>query len=128
MFIALSSTAEAQQPKKVPVVGVLSGRGVPMVTAPDPDTDAFRQTLRELGYIEKQNILLEYRYTEGRPGNVPSLVAELVQLRVDVLVLTAPSVIRAATQATKTIPIVIVTTQDPVANGLVDSLAPQAET
>jgi putative tryptophan/tyrosine transport system substrate-binding protein len=115
--------AEAQQAKKVPLVGVLSGRGAPTPTTPDPNGEAFRQRLRELGYVEGKNILVEYRYTEGRTGSIPSFVAELVELKVDVLVITAPSAIRAAKQAIKTIPIVIVTTQDPVATGLVDSLA-----
>jgi ABC-type uncharacterized transport system substrate-binding protein len=116
-------SVEAQQAKKVPLVGVLSGRGAPTHTTPDPNADAFRQRLRELGYIEGKNILVEYRYTEGRTGSIPSFVSELVQLKVDVLVITPPSAIRAAKQAIKTIPIVIVTTQDPVTTGLVDSLA-----
>ena len=83
--------------------------------------EAFRQGLRDLGYIEGKNILVEYRYIEGKLDRYPSLVAELVQLKVDVLVATAA--IRAAKEATKTIPIVIVTPSDPVANGIVDSLA-----
>jgi putative ABC transport system substrate-binding protein len=123
LLLTLSVRAEAQQPKKVPLIGVLSGRGSPTATTPDPSADAFRQGLRDLGYIEGKNILVEYRYTEGKQGSIPSLVAELVQLKVDVFVSTAPSAIRASKQATKTIPIVMVTTQDPVATGMVDSLA-----
>ena len=79
--------------------------------------------MRDLGYVEGKNILIEYRYVEGKADRIPSLVAELVQLKVDVLVAASPPAIRAAKQATKTIPIVMVTTQDPVATGLVDSLA-----
>ncbi len=82
-----------------------------------------RQGLEDLGYIEGKNILVEYRYIEGKPDRYPGLVAELVQLKVDVLVLTSLSAIRAAKQATKTIPIVMVLADDPVATGIVDSLA-----
>ena len=90
---------------------------------PGPQVEGFRQGLRDLGYIEGKNILVEYRYIEGKSDRIPSLVAELVQLKVDVLVLGPLPAIRAAKQATKTIPIVMVTTQDPVAAGFVDSLA-----
>ena len=121
MLFALCFSAEAQQPEKIPRIGYLSGTGDP--TNPEPQVEAFRQGLRDLGYVEGKNILVEYRYAEGKPDRIPSLVAELVQLKVDVLVATAPPAIRAAKQATKTIPIVMVTTQDPVATGLVDSLA-----
>jgi putative tryptophan/tyrosine transport system substrate-binding protein len=79
--------------------------------------------LRALGYIEGKNIRVEYRYIQGKRDQVPSVMAELVQLKMDVLVVTNPVSIRAARQATKTIPIVMVTTNDPVASGLVDSLA-----
>src|SRR5262245_17479679 len=90
---------------------------------PGHQVEGFRQALRDLGYIEGQNILVEYRYIAGKTDILPSLVAELVQLKVDVLVLGPLPAIRAAKQATKTIPIVMVTTQDPVAAGFVDSLA-----
>ena len=90
---------------------------------PGPWVDAFRQGLRELDYTEGKNIVVEYRYIEGKLDRIPSFVAELVQLKVDVLVLVALPSIRAAEQATKTIPIVMVATVDPVATGLVDSLA-----
>jgi putative ABC transport system substrate-binding protein len=79
--------------------------------------------LRDFGHIEGENILVEYRYTEGKSDLAASLVGELVQLKVDVLVVESLPAIRAAKQATKTIPIVMVTTQDPVATGLIDSLA-----
>ena len=117
------AVALAQQPKKVPRIGYLSGRGAPSPTNPDPSADAFRQGLRDLGYIEGKNILVEYRYAEGTLDRIPGLVAELVQLKVDVLVSPAGPAIRAARQATTTIPIVMVITGDPVATGLIDSLA-----
>ena len=79
--------------------------------------------MRDLGHIEEKNILVEYRYSEGKSDRAASLVAELVQLKVDVLVVESLPAIRAAKQATKTIPIVMVTSQDPVATGLIDSLA-----
>jgi putative tryptophan/tyrosine transport system substrate-binding protein len=123
ILLALCSSAQAQQLKKVPLVGVLSGRGAPTPTTPDRNADAFRRGMQDLGYIEGENILLDYRYTEGKPGSISSFVAEFVQLKVDVLVATAPSAILAAKQATKAIPIVMVTTTDPVATGIVDSLA-----
>jgi putative ABC transport system substrate-binding protein len=113
--------AQAQQPKKIPRIGYVSGSGD--ANNPGPYVEAFRQGLRDLGYIEGKNILVEYRYAEGKLDPIPSIVAELVQLKVDVVVAAALPAIRAAKQATKTIPIVMVTTQDPVATGLVDSLA-----
>jgi putative tryptophan/tyrosine transport system substrate-binding protein len=119
--LAVAVIAEAQQPAKVPRIGYLSGRGDP--STPDPLVDAFRQGLRDLGYIEGKNILVEYRYAEGKVDRIPRLVAELVQLKVDVLVSPAFPAIRAAKQATKTIPIVMLINADPVATGIVDSLA-----
>ncbi len=121
MLFELCLSATAQQPKKVPRIGYVSGSGD--ANNPGPYVEAFRQGLRDLGYIEGKNILVEYRYAEGKQDRIPSIVAELVQLKVDVVVAAALPAIRAAKQATKTIPIVMVTTQDPVATGLVDSLA-----
>ena len=121
MLFALSVPVEAQQPKKVPRIGFVSSSGAPNNFG--PLVEAFRRGLRDLGYVEGKNILVEYRYIEGNPDRIPDLVAELVQLKVDVLVATAPPAIREAKQASKTIPIVMVTTQDPVATGVVDSLA-----
>ena len=121
MLFALGSPAEAQQPAKVPRIGYVSGSGNPNNSG--PSVEAFRQGLRELGYIEGKNILAEYRYSEGNRDRIKSLVAELVQLKVDVLIFHDTSAILAAKQATKTIPIVMVATQDPVATGIVDSLA-----
>ena len=121
--IALASLplAYAQQPKKIPRIGYLSSTDDPKT--PGPSIEAFQQGLRDLGYIEGENILVEYRYAEGISDRMPSIVAELVQLKVDVVVAAALPAISAAKQATKTIPIVMVTTGDPVARGLVDSLA-----
>jgi putative tryptophan/tyrosine transport system substrate-binding protein len=121
LLLALCSSAEAQQPKKVPRIGFVSGIGD--ANNPGPRVEAFRQGLRDLGYVEGKNILVEYRYIEGKLDRVPGLVTELVQLKVDVLLLVILPSIRAAKQATKTIPIVMVTSQDPVATGLIDSLA-----
>jgi ABC-type uncharacterized transport system substrate-binding protein len=121
MIFALLIPASAQQPKKIPRIGYLSGSGDP--STPNPYIEAFRQGLRDLGYTEGKNILVEYRYAGGMEDRHPSLVAELLQLKVDVLVSPAAPAIHAAKQATKTIPIVMVTPVDPVAAGLVDSLA-----
>ena len=115
-----SAIAEAQQPKKVPRLGFLGGGSE---SSSKVQIGAFRQGLRELGYIDGQNIFIEYRYIEEKLDRIPGLVAELVQLKVDVLISGNLTAIRAAKQATKTIPIVMVIATDPVATGLVDSLA-----
>ena len=122
MLYALCFSAEAQQPTKIPRIGYVSGTG--NASNQGPYVEALRQGLRDLGYIEGKNIVIEYRGAEGKGDRIRSLVNELVQLQVDVLVVpTAQGAIRAAKQATKTIPIVMVTLLDPVATGLVDSLA-----
>jgi putative ABC transport system substrate-binding protein len=108
---------EAQQGGKVPRIGVLFIGG-----KNQPHLEAFKQGLRERGYTERKNIVLEYRYGEGKEDRLPELAAELVRLKVDVIVVTADVSAQAAQQATKTIPIVV-TTGDPVAWGLADSLA-----
>src|SRR4030095_9920563 len=120
-LLAVAVTVHAQQPNKVPRIGYLSGAGDP--SNPGPNVEAFQRGLQELGHIEGKNILVEYRYIEGKRDRVTSLVAELVQLKVDVLVSPNLPSIRAAKQATKTIPIVMVINWDPVAEGLIDSLA-----
>jgi putative ABC transport system substrate-binding protein len=112
--------AEAQQPTKIPRIGYVSGNDP---ADPGPNVEAFRHGLRDLGYIEGKNILIEYRYSEGKNDRMPHLVAELVKLKVDVLVSGVGPAIRAAQQATKTIPIVIAAAGDPVATGYVKSLA-----
>src|SRR5262245_12411262 len=121
MLFALCVSAEAQQSARIPGVGYVSSSGNQKNLG--PEIEAFRQGLRALGYVEGKNILVEYRYLEGKRDRIPGVVAELVQLKVDVLVVATPPAIRAIKQATKTIPIVIVTTQDPVGAGYVDSLA-----
>ena len=122
LLFALSFPAAAQQPAKTPQIGYVSGSGNPKT--PGPLVEGFRQGLRDLGYVEGKNILVEYRYTvEAGLDRVPALVAELMQLKVDVLVATSTLAIRAAKQATKTIPIVMASPTDPVAAGFVDSLA-----
>ena len=114
--------ASAQQPKKVPRIGYLS-----MVDPASESTrvEAIRLALRELGYIEGQNIAIEYRYAEGKLDRLPELAAELVRLKVDVIVVTGGGDrIRAVKNATKTIPIVMAGQGlDPVEAGLVESLA-----
>jgi putative tryptophan/tyrosine transport system substrate-binding protein len=117
LLLALGSSAQGQ-PTKVPRIGFVANTG-----AEDHSIEPFQQGLRDLGYIEGKNILVEYRYLEGRRDRVPGVLAELVQMNVDVLILGTPPAIRAAKEATKTVPIVIVTTQDPVAAGVIDSLA-----
>ena len=115
--------AWAQQPAKIPRIGYLTGSSPPTNTTPDLNADAFRQGLRDLGYVEGKNIVVEYRYLEGKDDRNSTFLAELQQLKVDVIVVISMSSIRAAKQATTTIPIVMVTNFDPVATGLVDSLA-----
>jgi putative ABC transport system substrate-binding protein len=121
MLLALCFPAQAQQYAKIPRIGLLSSAGDPRI--PGPQIETFRQGLRDLGYTEGKNILIEYRYAEGKLDRLPNLVAELIQLKVDVLVATALVAVRAAKEATKTIPIVMVILSDPVATGIIDSLA-----
>lgn len=113
--------AEAQQTTKIPRIGYVSGTGD--ANNPGPNIESFRQGLRDLSYVEGKNIVVEYRYAEGKNERLPGFVAELVKLKVDVVVVIALPAIRAAKKATQTIPIVMVTNTDPVAAGLVDSLA-----
>ena len=122
MLLALCSSAEAQQPKKVPRIGYLSS-GDP--ASESIRSEPIRAALRDLGYIEGQNIAMEYRYSEGKRDRYPELAAELVRLKVDVILVTggAPT-IQAAKNATKTIPIVMTGEGlDPVEAGFIDSLA-----
>jgi putative ABC transport system substrate-binding protein len=119
LLFALCLSAEAQQPKKVPRIGILS----PLSSSADDLLDAFRQGLRELGYVEGRNIVIEYRSAEGRNDRLPELAAELVRLKVDVLVTTGPAAVGAGKQATSTIPIVMGAVGDAVDFGFVASLA-----
>ena len=86
VLLALGVTTEAQQPGKVPRIGFVSARADPTPTTPDSSADALRQGLRNLGYIEGKNLVIEYRYFEGKVDRIPSLVTELLQLKLDVLV------------------------------------------
>ena len=120
-LLAGAPAAEAQQTKKVYRVGWLSPGSRP--SGPSAELDAFQQGLRELGYTEGRNITIEYRYAEGSEERIPVLAAELVRIKVDVIVSVAGPVTRAAKDATATIPIVMVQSGDPVGAGLIVSLA-----
>ena len=111
------SLVEAQQPKKVPRIGYLAA------DSHAPTRDSFLQGLRDLGYIEGQTILIEWRYAEDKPDRFPELAAELVRLKLDVIVAANATALGALRRATTTIPIVMAAAGDPVASGLVDSLA-----
>jgi ABC-type uncharacterized transport system substrate-binding protein len=120
MLLALCLPAEAQQPTKVPRIGYTSA------TSPSVNLarrEAFRQGLRELGYVEGKNIVIEWRSAEGKFDRLPALVAELVRLNVDIIVTAGPQSTRPAKEATSTIPIVMAFDNDPVGNGFVASLA-----
>jgi putative ABC transport system substrate-binding protein len=119
---ACGAAALAQQPKQVPRIGYLAGTDS---TTDSARSEAIRLALREFGYIEGQNIATEYRYAEGKPDRYPELAAELVGLKVDIIVVAGGDIpIRAARNATKTIPIVMVGRGiDPVAAGFIESLA-----
>ena len=112
--------AEAQQSGKVPRIGFLSGSPPSSLKA---STEAFRQGLRDLGYVEGKNIVIEWRSAEGKRDRLPALAADLVRLKVDLIVTAGPLVTRAAKEATSTIPIVMAQDPDPVGNGFVASLA-----
>jgi ABC-type uncharacterized transport system substrate-binding protein len=120
MLYALCLPVEAQQAEKVPRIGYLSGSPPSAVAQLN---EAFRQGLRELGYMEGKNIIIEWRSGEGKRDRLPALAAELVRLKVDVIVTAGPLVTRAAKQATSAIPIVMAQDPDPVGNGFVASLA-----
>ena len=122
LVLVFGVAAEAQQPKKVPRIGYLSSTDP---ASESTRSEAIRLALRELGYIEGQNIAIEYRYAEGKRDRYPELAAELVRLKVDIIVVAGGDApIRAAKNATKTIPIVMTGGgADPVEAGLVESLA-----
>jgi len=120
LSLSLLHPAEAQQPAKVPRIGYLTGGSLSANLA---RLEAFRQGLRELGYVEGKNIVIEYRYAEGKFDRLPELAAELVRLKVDIIVSAGPIVTRAAKEATVTIPIVMAQDADPVGSGFVASLA-----
>jgi len=118
VLLSIAPFVGAQQPGKISRIGVLRG-GSP----PDPFVEAFRQGLRDLGYVEGKNILIEYRYAEGKSDRLPNLAAELIRIKSDVIVTADTPPIRAAKDATREIPIVMAVVADPVAAGLVASLA-----
>jgi putative ABC transport system substrate-binding protein len=122
VLLAVAVIAEAQQPKKIPRIGYLSSTDP---ASESTRSEAIRLALRERGYVEGQNIATEYRYTERKNDRLPDLAAELVRLKVDIIVVAGGiGPIRAAKNATKTIPIVMVGVgNDPVEAGLVESLA-----
>ncbi len=121
LLFALCISAEAQQqPGKVRRIDYLSALSV---SAESSRLDGFRQGLRELGYVEGKNIVIEYRFAEGKFDRLPQLAAELVRLKDDVIVTTGPTSTRAAKEATTTIPIVMAFDNDPVGNSFVASLA-----
>ena len=111
---------DAQQPAKIPRIGFLS---TPSLSIISPRIEAFGQGLRELGYVEGKNIVIEWRSAEGKLDRVPALAAELVRLKVDVIVTGGATDTRAAKEATNTIPIVMAQDSDPVGSGFVASLA-----
>ena len=120
-FLLTVSLAQAQQPTKIPRIGYLDG-AFPSTNA--ARIDAFRQGLHELGYVEGKNIVIEYRHAEGKLDRLPALAAELVRLKVEVLVMGGGGASTVSgKEATKTIPIVMVAAIDPVGQGFVTSLA-----
>ena len=118
--LASVHSAEAQQSGKVPRIGILISASPSIASR---RIQAFRQGLRELGYVEGKNIAFEYRYGEGRPDTLPERVAELIHLQVDLLVTDTSNATQAAKNATQTIPVVFTTANDPVGDGQVASLA-----
>jgi putative ABC transport system substrate-binding protein len=120
VLLAAPLAADAQQAGKVPRIGFL---GTTSPSDRPPLLDAFRQGLRELGWVEGQNIVIDYRFAEGRLDRLPDLAAELVRLKVDIIVSGGTQGVTAAKNATGTIPIVMTTVRDPVGTGLIASLA-----
>jgi putative ABC transport system substrate-binding protein len=120
VLLATVSFAQAQQPAKIPRIGFLITSSPSTIA---PRMDAFRQGLRELGYVEGKNIIIERRHAEGKFDHLPVLAAELVNLKVDVIVTSGPTATRPAKEATSTIPIVMTFDDDPVGSGFVASLA-----
>ena len=119
-FTLCGAVAQAQQPTKVYRIGYLTNASLSSVAA---RTEAFHQGLRELGYVEGKNIVIEWRSTEGKADRQPGLAAELVRLKVDVIVTGGPAATRAAKEATVAIPIVMAFDIDPVGSGFVATLA-----
>ena len=118
MLFALCLPAQAQQPKKIPRVGYVT-----LSSGPSDRDGAFMQGLRELGWVDKQNIMIEYRWAAGKTEQLTLVANELVRLKVDVIFATSAPVIRAAKNATNTIPIVMPAASDPVGSGFIASPA-----
>jgi putative tryptophan/tyrosine transport system substrate-binding protein len=120
VLLILGVKAQAQQPTKVPRIGYLA----PTFPSSTPGRwEALRQGLRELGYVEGKNVVIEWRYAEGKLDRLPALAAELVSLKADIIVTSGGATTRAVKEATTTIPIVMAQDNDPVGNGFVASLA-----
>jgi putative ABC transport system substrate-binding protein len=119
LFVSLLQLAEAQQPGKVPRMGYLASG----TSRASPNAEALRQGLRDLGYVEEQNIAIEYRSSEGNTDRLSGLASELVRLKVDIIFAAGGEAGRAAKKATSAIPIIFVGSPDPVASRLVASLA-----
>ena len=120
ILLTSAPPTEAQQPNKIPRIGYLNAVSSSSVS---DRIKAFRQGLRELGYVEGKNIVIESRYAEGNLDHLPALAAELVRLKVDVIVSSGPTPTRFTKKATSTIPIVMAQDSDPIGNGFVASLA-----
>ena len=120
MLSALSFSVEAQQTGKIPRIGYLSSLSA---SSDSSRHDAFRQGLKELGYVEEKNVAVEYEFAQGKLDRLPDLAGELVRLKVDVIVVGGSTATRAAKNATKLIPIVMINVTDPVVLGFVVSLA-----
>jgi putative ABC transport system substrate-binding protein len=120
LLSALCGFAEAQQAKKVSRIGYLSATGRSVNSA---RFEAFRQGLRELGYVEGKNLVIEWRWAEGKTDSLPGLAAELARIKVDIIVSGGSTATRAAKYATNTIPIVMCQDNDPIGNGFVADLA-----
>jgi putative ABC transport system substrate-binding protein len=120
LLVALCGSVSAQQPTNVPRIGYLTASSLSAIST---RTEAFRQGLREFGYVEGKNIVIEWRSAEGKADRLPAVATELVRLNVDVIVTSGPTVTGAVKQATSTIPIVMAQDIDPVRTGFVASLA-----
>jgi putative ABC transport system substrate-binding protein len=119
-FVANVSAAQAQQATRIPRIGYLDSVSLSVNAA---RVEAFRHGLRELGYVEGKNIVIEWRSADGKPDRLPALVAELIGLKVDIIVSAGAAVTRPTKEATSTIPVVMTQDSDPVGSGLVASLA-----
>jgi putative ABC transport system substrate-binding protein len=119
-FVVAGAVAQAQQAEKIPHIGYLSGSSLSVIGA---RTEAFRQGLRDLGYVEGKNIVIEWRSAEGNFDRLPELAAELVSLKVNVIVSPGPAVTRRVKETTSTVPIVMAQDTDPVGSGFIANLS-----